>query len=117
MLPATQIIDAEGAVVAACPQDQGEAIITAKIALPDVALRPLAPQPPARVPWLSYVISDGILPALTRWQYRRRLRRTYGHRMAPLDTALRNWAIGSAVGMLLTFLFGLLLGRWSRRAK
>ena len=117
MLPATQIIDADGAVVAACPQDAGEAIVTAKITLPDVALRPLAPQPPARVPWLSYAISDVILPALTRSQYRRRLRRTYGHWMAPLDTTLRTCAIGSAVGMIITFLLGLLLGRWSKKAK
>lgn len=117
MLPATQIIDADGAVVAACSQDDGEAVITAQIALPDVALRPLAPQPPARVPKLSYIISDLILPALTRWQYRRRLRRTYGHWMAPLDTVLRNYALGAASSMLLTFLLGLLLGRWSKKAK
>ncbi len=117
MLPAAQIIDADGAVVAAGSQDAGEAIITAKITLPDVALRPLAPQPPAHVPWLSYTISDIILPGLTRWQYRRRLRRTYGHWMAPLDTVLRNYALGAAIGMILTFLFGLLLGRWSKKAK
>ena len=117
MLPATQIVDADGAVVAACPQDAGETVITATVALPDVALRPLAPQPPARVPWLSYAISDVILPGLTRLQYRRRLRRTYGHWMAPLDTVLRNYALSAAAAMILTFLLGLLLGRWSKRAK
>jgi hypothetical protein len=72
MTPGCKVVGGNGRILAHRRQEEGEGFALASLTLPAERPRPTAPQPPRRAPWLSYFISDRILPALTASQYRRR---------------------------------------------
>ncbi len=74
-IPGCKVVDAEGRVRSALAQSDGEAVAVAEITLADEKPRPRGAQPKSPLPALSYLLSDGILPALTAPVYRRGVRR------------------------------------------
>jgi hypothetical protein len=97
-VPACQVLDGQGQVVAASSQEQGETFILGEIILTGQKPVPDAAQPASLLPWLTYFFSDIVLPALTISVYRRGLRRTWGARMAPLRPA--TWRRVMLIGLV-----------------
>lgn len=77
-VPACKILDGRGRTLAERFQKDGEGFTLAQVCLSNRKPAPQTPQPPAPVPWLSYLISDSILPWLSIPVYHRGLRRTRG---------------------------------------
>lgn len=73
-IPGCKVVNAEGHVLSSLAQSDGEAFTVAEIALADEKPHPRGPQPKSLLPALSYLLSDGILPALTAPVYRRGVR-------------------------------------------
>ena len=71
MSPACRTISADGKVLAHLPQSKGESFTVAEVSLPHKKQAPLASQPGFRAPWMSYLISDAILPRMVRPLYRK----------------------------------------------
>ncbi len=68
-VPAARVLDVNGEVRAA-PPPAGDAVAVA--AVPRGRARPpRGRQPPRRLPWVAYAVSDGLLPALMRGLYQR----------------------------------------------
>ncbi len=65
-----RVLDARGHVTAAL-ETNGDAVLTADVALPATPPIPKTPQPPRLLPLASYLVSDGLLPWLMRAVYRR----------------------------------------------
>jgi len=105
------VVDAGGEILTELTQAQGETFTVADVTLADETPHPRGPQPASRAPFLTYLSSDVLLPALTIPTYRRGLRRTWGEGMAPVATSTRNWTILLGLGVVVSFLVGLLLGR------
>ena len=89
LVPGCKIVDATGQPLVELTQEQGEGFALAEVSLAEVRPTPGGPQPPSRVPLAAYVLSDGVLPAVCRSDYRRGLRRTRGRDAAPVDAATR----------------------------
>ncbi len=70
-IPGCKVVDARGHVLSALAQSNGEAFTVAEITFADEKPRPRGAQPPSPLPALSYLLSDGVLPALTAPVYRR----------------------------------------------
>ena len=77
-VPGGQVVEADGAVLAALTQAQGESFTVAEVTLSATRPQPRGPQPPSPVPRPAYWISDGLLPALVTPVYRRGARRAGG---------------------------------------
>ena len=106
-----RIVDARGQLLAGLAQAEGETCVVATVELADTTPVPIKPQPLSSLPWMIYVISDVLLPALSVPVYRRGLRRAWGRHMAPVRPETKKWlallGIAGAVGLLL----GLILGK------
>ncbi len=70
-----KVVDASGQVLASLTQEQGETFTLAQVTLAEERPRPQGPQPASPVPFLTYLSSDVLLPALTIPVYRRGVRR------------------------------------------
>ena len=75
MVPGCKVVGADGQVLAALTQEQGETFTVAEVTLADERPRPRGPQPASPVPFLTYLVSDVLLPSLSVPVYRRGLRR------------------------------------------
>lgn len=115
MLPAAKIINADGSIATALTQAQGEAFAVAELTLPERHPTPSTPQPTSRVPWYGELFMDQILPWFMEPQYRRKIRKTWGERMAPSDPAARRWQLAAGLGIALGLGLGLLARRRRRR--
>jgi hypothetical protein len=71
LIDATQIVDADGAVLNAVT-NHGEGYALATAALPEAKPRPVGPHPPRAASRLTYFVSDVALPGLMRGYYRKR---------------------------------------------
>ena len=69
-----KVVGADGRVLTELTQEQGETFTTAEVTLADQKPRPRGPQPASPLPFLSYLSSDVLLPALSVPVYRRGLR-------------------------------------------
>ena len=78
IIQACQIIDASGLAVAGLLTSQGETCLVAPVELAKRRPVPAVSQPPSSLPWMSYLVSDMLLPALSVPVYRRGLRRARG---------------------------------------
>lgn len=72
MTPGCKVVDGDGRLLAQRSQIEGPGLALAEISLADPRPRPVTRQPASRTPWLAYLISDLVLPLLTRSAYRRR---------------------------------------------
>jgi predicted amidohydrolase len=79
-----KVVDANGQVLGELTQQQGETFTIAEVTLADQRPSPRGPQPKSPLPWISYFLSDTVLPALMTPVYRRGLRQAWGHHMAPV---------------------------------
>jgi len=70
-----RVVAADGKTLAQLPQAQGESFTVAEVALPHKKQPPLAAQPGQKAPWVSYLISDKILPRVVRPIYRKGVER------------------------------------------
>ncbi len=121
MTPGTKIVGADGQVLAALSQEQGESFVIAQVPLPlshshsranEQPAPPSAPQPASSLSPLVYFASDVLLPALSVPTYRRGLRQAWGERAAPVHASTRRWAVILGLGVALGILVGWL---WKRR--
>ena len=78
MTAACRVVAADGKIAAHLPQAQGESFTVAEVTLPHKKQAPLAAQPGRKAPWLSYLVSDYLLPRLVRSLYRQGLDRLQG---------------------------------------
>ena len=115
MVQGCKVVDAGGEILTELTQAQGETFTVAEVTLADGTPRPRGPQPASLIPFLTYLSSDVLLPALTIPIYRRGLRRTWGDGMAPVATSIRNWTILLGLSVVVSLLVGLLLGRRKHR--
>ena len=104
LTPGCKVVDAGGQVLAELTQEQGETFTTAEVTLADEKPRSRGPQPASPVPFLSYLSSDVLLPALSVPVYRRGLRRAWGEGMAPVAASTRRWGILLGPGVVAGFL-------------
>ncbi len=111
MVPAAKIVNAAGQVLTALKPTDGETFALAEVTLPDHSPQPLTSQPPSRLPYLTYLVSDWILPLLMVPSYRYGLRRVWGKYMAPLETVSKQWLALLGLSVLTAFLAGWFLGR------
>jgi predicted amidohydrolase len=74
VVPGCKIVDAAGRPLVELTQEQGKGLALAKVSLTEVRPSPDGPQPPSRLPLFAYLLSDVVLPALCRSDYRRGLR-------------------------------------------
>ena len=74
LVSAAQVIAADGCQLARLSNEQGETFALAEITLPAERPRPHGPQPRPPVPRLIYLVSDILLPALSRGTYQRKIR-------------------------------------------
>ncbi len=97
MPPGCKVVDAEGQVLAGLGRAQDEGLVVAEVTLARERPRPQRAQPPSTVSWLTYLVSDGILPALSAPVYRRGLRQAWGPEMAPPRVPRRGWLLLAVV--------------------
>lgn len=71
LTPGCKVVDAAGQILAERSQAAGEGFALAEIRLAASRPQPTAPQPPSRASWLSYLVSDYVLPLLASRVYRR----------------------------------------------
>ena len=106
----TQVIDAEGKVIARVSQD-GDAFTVATIDLADEKPYPTDEQPIFAYPPQEYVAIDILSDAVYSSVYQKGVRQQWGTRMAPLDWATKVWA-----GVTVVVLFmGMIIGSLSRK--
>ena len=111
-----KVVAASGQVLAELTQEQGETFTTAEVTLADEKPRSQSAQPASPVPWLSYFVSDTVLPLLTTPVYRRGLRRVWGAEMAPVEASTRRWISLVGAGVVAGLGLGILIGvLWGRR--
>jgi hypothetical protein len=115
VVPGCKVLEATGQRLVELAQGQGETVVVAEISLAETPPRPGGPQPPSRLPWAAYLLSDVFLPALCIPGYRRGLRRTWGPDMAPVDAATRRWRGTLGLVSLVSLALGWLLGRRGRK--
>lgn len=106
LFPAARILNANGRLLAAPTQADGEYAVVATVEIQEKRQFPRTKQPPARAHIFSYALSDYLLPALTVPVYRRGLRRRWGAQMAPFERKTKVWMMG------LTAVIGLLFVKW-----
>jgi hypothetical protein len=70
MVEACKVVDADGQVVAERLQSQGEGFAIAEVRLPEVKPSPRGAQPAAPLSWLTYFVSDIVIPFLMRRVYK-----------------------------------------------
>ncbi|HET91291.1 MAG TPA: carbon-nitrogen hydrolase family protein [Chloroflexi bacterium] len=113
MTPGTKVVGADGRVLAALSQEQGESFAIAAVTLPDERPSPSGKtQPASPLSPLVYFASDVVLPALSVPVYRRGLRQAWGERMAPVHASMRRWSAVLGLGVVVGVLMGWL---WKRR--
>ena len=117
MVQGCKVVDASGEILTELSQDQGETFTVAEVTLADERPHPRGPQPATRAPFLTYLSSDVLLPALTVPVYRNGLRRTWGEGMAPVSASTRKWTALLGLGVAIGFLVGLFLGRRKSRSR
>ena len=107
LFPSARILDANGRLLAAPTQADGESVVVAEVDIEGERPLPQTTQPPARAHLFSYVLSDYLLPALTVPVYRRGLRKQWGAHMAPIERKTKVWttvwAAVLATGVALLF--------------
>ena len=108
----TQVIDAEGDVIARVSQD-GDAFTIATIDLPDEKPVPVGDQPTFDYPPQEYIAIDVLSDAVYAPVYQRKMRKQWGKQMAPLDWSTKVW---TAVTFIALFI-GMILGSSSRSNK
>ncbi|HEY71795.1 MAG TPA: carbon-nitrogen hydrolase family protein [Thermoflexia bacterium] len=106
-----KVVDAGGRVLAELTQEQGETFTSAEVTLADEKPRPRGQQPASLSPFLTYLSSDVLLPAITVPVYRKGLRRAWGDEMAPVAASTRKWTALLGLGAAAAFLLGLFWGR------
>jgi hypothetical protein len=106
-----KVVDASGQVLTELTQEQGETFTIAEVTLADEKPYPQGLQPASPLPFLIYFISDILWPWLSIPVYRRGLRRAWGKGMAPVEASTRNWMILLGLGVVASFLVGVVLGR------
>ena len=114
MTQGCKVVDAGGQVLAELTQEQGESFTSAEVALSGEKPRPQGPPPASLAPFLTYLSSDVLLPALTVPVYRKGLRRVWGSEMAPVAASTRKWIALLGLGAATAFLLGLL---WNRKRR
>ncbi|HNT26408.1 MAG TPA: carbon-nitrogen hydrolase family protein, partial [Anaerolineales bacterium] len=72
MIPGCKLVDGDGSVLAERSQAEGEGFTLASVSLPQAPPQPQGPQPPRRADWMTYFLSDGLLPWLTASLYERK---------------------------------------------
>ncbi|HNB52835.1 MAG TPA: carbon-nitrogen hydrolase family protein [Anaerolineales bacterium] len=111
IVPGCKVVDAEGNVLAAVPEGNGDAFTFAEVTVRDQRPLPTRDQPPSRMPSMVYFTSDYLLPWLNIPTYRQGLRRVWGEHMAPIEASTRQWVVVALAAGLL----GFWLGRKKRR--
>ena len=111
MVQGCKVVDASGQVLTELTQEQGEAFTVAEVTLADEKPCPQEPQPASPLPFFTYFASDVLLPSLSVPVYRKGLRRAWGEGMAPVEASTRNWMILLGLGVVASFLVGVLLSR------
>ncbi|MEW5872141.1 MAG: carbon-nitrogen hydrolase family protein [Chloroflexota bacterium] len=109
--PACKILDAHGQVVAECTQEQGETFILAEVELPQARPQPGTPQPRPPVPWIAYLFSDVLLPALVRPIYQHGVQRAWGPSLPSPGLARNRRALAAGLLLLGSAFLWLLLRR------
>jgi len=117
MVQGCKVVDADGQVLTELTQEQGETYTIAEVTLADQKPRPQEPQPASLVPFLTYLSSDVLLPALTVSVYRKGLCRAWGEGMAPAKASTRKWATLLGLGVAAGFLLGMFFGRRNKSRK
>jgi hypothetical protein len=113
VVPGCKVVDAAGRRLAELGQEQGEGFALAEVSLAETRPVPVGPQPPSRVSLPAYLLSDGVLPALCRPDYRRGVRQAWGPGMAPVDAAAQR----RRVALVLALAAGLVVGWFLRHNK
>jgi hypothetical protein len=111
MTQGCKVVDASGQVLTELTQEQAETFTIAEVTLADKRPRPRKSQPTSLVPFITYLSSDMLLPALTVPTYRRGLRRAWGKEMAPVDASTRRWTFWLGLGTVVGFLLGVFRSR------
>lgn len=106
----TQVIDAEGKVIARVTKD-GDAFTVATVDLADEHPLPIDEQPTFGYTPQDYVLIDVLSDALYAPVYQRGLKRQWGTRMAPIDWSTKVWA---GITMIALFL-GMIVGSLTRK--
>ena len=115
MVQGCKVVDASGQVLTELTQEQGETFTMAEVTLADEKPRPQEPQPSSPLPFFIYLSSDILLPLLSIPVYRKGLRRAWGQGMAPVEASTRHWMIFLGLGVVASFLVGVLWGRRKSR--
>jgi predicted amidohydrolase len=112
MVEGTRVMDAQGRVLAALSQEQGEGVTMAQVNLADEKSPPQGAQPRPSVPWLSFFVADIALPWVSLPVYRKGLRREWGETMALSDARMRRWLplVGAVVSAAVALIAG--VGVW-----
>jgi len=111
LVPGCKIVDANGQVLTELAQEQGETFTIAEVALAKKKRFPQEPQPASPISWLTYIVSDTVVPWLTIPVYRKGLRQVWGRQMAPVEPRTRRCMILLGMSVIASFLMGFLLGR------
>jgi hypothetical protein len=116
-----KVVAANGHVLTELTPEQGETFTSAEVTLVEEKPSPQGPQPASLASWLSYFVSDVVLPLLTVPVYRKGLRQARGEEMAPVAASTRRWmslvGVGTVAGLCLGILVGVFLGRRKSREK
>jgi hypothetical protein len=116
-VPGCKIISAQGKDLALLSQEQGEAYIVAPVTLGADKSKPEVPQPVIDLNWITYFMSDSLLPALSISVYRQGLRQAWGAQMAPIQAATRRWLGFAGFLALAAYFFGRVTGRKGSRKR
>ena len=110
LIAGTQIVDAQGRILAELTQAQGESWTMAEVTLAEEKPRPRSAQPAGLVPGMSFLFSDLFLPWVSVPVYRNGLRRAWGKQMAPVQAETKRWlallGVIGVIGVILGVIFG-----------
>lgn len=109
MTPGCKVVDGNGRILAQRSPEAEDGFASAEITIAAPRPQPTQPQPASRAPFLSYLISDLVLPQLTIPTYRHGVRRVWGQQTSPASPSAR-WravkiSIGTAVVLALGYLY------------
>jgi hypothetical protein len=117
MIPAGKIINAVGETLSSLKPEDGASYCIAQVQLSKEKKQRLESQPKTGIPWMTYLISDILLPGISIPVYRKGVRQAWGSRMAPYETTTRNWSLLLGITGFAAFIFGLIAGNRNRNEK
>lgn len=113
-VPGCKVVDAQGQVLSALTQAQGESFTLAEVTLAAKKPTPHGSQPASPLPWYLYWYADVVVPYLMLPIYRQGLRRVWGSRMAPVQASTRHWLGILGLGLVFSLGLGMVASRLLR---